>query len=153
MNRRGALSLLAAGGLAALAPARAAPPAPPVEVFKSPTCGCCGAWVEHLQAAGFAVTVKTVGNTTGVRRRLGLPDAFASCHTATVGGYVLEGHVPAADVKQLLARRPVALGLAVPGMPQGSPGMETPDGQRDAYDVLLIDKQGKAAVFAHHPKA
>lgn len=151
MNRRRALQGLAAGALAAAAPAFAAASLPAVEVFKSPHCGCCGAWVEHLVAAGFAVKVTEVDDTTAARRRLGLSDSYGSCHTATVGGYVVEGHVPAAEVKRLLASRPAALGLAVPGMPPSSPGMDVP-GRTDPYQVLLVDKQGRSSVFARYPK-
>ena len=122
-----------------------------IEVVKSPYCGCCGAWVDHLKAAGFDVRVNEVDDTTAARRRLGMPDAFGSCHTATVGGYVLEGHVPAAEVKRLLAAKPKAIGLAVPGMPVGSPGMEV-GARRDPYDVLLIARNGGSTVYAHYPK-
>ena len=130
----------------------AAAPSPEVHVHKSPSCGCCGAWVEHMKAAGFTVKVTEVTDTTAARQRLGLSDAYGSCHTATVGGYVLEGHVPAADVRRLLAGRPAALGLAVPGMPPSAPGMDVP-GRRDAYEVLLIDRQGRSSVFARHPQS
>ena len=151
MKRRHVLTIFAAG-LAALArPSMAAKALPLVEVFKSPTCGCCGAWVDHLKAAGFPVKVVEVDDTTATRRRHGLPDKFGSCHTGLVGGYVIEGHVPAAEVKRLLAMRPAAIGLAVPGMPVGSPGMAYGDRQ-DPYDVFLIDKSGRESVFAHYPK-
>lgn len=123
---------------------------PEVHVFKSRTCGCCGAWVAHLQSAGFAAKVTEVDDTTAARKRLGMPDRFGSCHTATVGGYVLEGHVPAADVKRLLATQPRALGLAVPGMPPSAPGMDVP-GRKDPYQVLLVDVAGRASVFASYP--
>lgn len=152
MKRRGLLSL--AWGAAALAaiPAFAATALPRVEVFKSPYCECCGAWVEHMKAAGFDVKVTLVNDTTAARKRLGMPDRFGSCHTATVGGYVLEGHVPAIEVKKLLAAQPAAVGLAVPGMPPGSPGMEVGTRQ-DPYQVFLIDKSGRENVFASYPKA
>ncbi len=154
MQRRTLLSLtLAAVAAPALRSATAATAAlPPVEVFKTPTCGCCGAWVEHMRAAGFQVKVHDVGDTTAERARLGMPDRYGSCHSASVGGYVLEGHVPAADVKRLLHTRPQALGLAVPGMVAGSPGMEVP-GRADPYEVLLIDRKGGARVFARYPQA
>jgi hypothetical protein len=132
-------------------PVRAAPSAPEVQVFKSPSCGCCGAWIEHMRSAGFAVKVTEVTDTTAARKRLGLPERFGSCHTATIGAYVLEGHVPAADVKRLLATKPKALGLAVPGMPPSAPGMDVP-GRRDPYQVLLVDASGKSSVFASYPK-
>jgi hypothetical protein len=151
MNRRNILSM-ALGASAVLAlPAVAATALPPVEVFKSPYCGCCGAWVDHMKAAGFVVKVNLVDDTTSARTRAGLPDKFGSCHTAFVGGYVVEGHVPADEVKRLLALKPNAMGLAVPSMPPGSPGMEM-GARHDPYDVLLVDKSGRATVFAHYPK-
>lgn len=152
MNRRHVLTLLAAGMGAFMTTALAAPSTPRVEVFKSPTCGCCGAWVDHLRAAGFDVQVMEVSDTATARQRLGMPEAYASCHTAAVGGYVLEGHVPAAEVKRLLAAKPAVLGLAVPGMPLGSPGMDVA-GRRDPYAVLLIDRLGRSSVYAHYPKS
>ncbi len=123
-----------------------------LQVWKDPHCGCCHLWVEHLQASGFKVEVRDVGNTAA-RKRLGMPDKLGSCHTATVGGYVIEGHVPAADIHRLLKERPVALGLAVPGMPIGSPGMDGPEykGRKDAYDVLLVQKDGSAQSFQRYP--
>jgi hypothetical protein len=153
MRRRDIAAAGAAFGLAWWLPARAAPPASPlVEVFKDPSCGCCTAWVEHLKASGFAVKVTEVSDTGAARKRLGMPDAFGGCHTASVAGYVLEGHVPAAEVRRLLATRPDAIGLSVPGMPVGSPGMEV-GSRRDPYQVLLIDKRGRDSVFATYPKA
>lgn len=154
MKRRNMLHALAGASLAAMMPAASAWAAglPPVEVFKSPHCGCCGAWVDHMVAAGFKVKVTEVSDTTEARKRLGLSDAYGSCHTATVGGYVLEGHVPPNEVKRLLATRPKALGLAVPGMPPSSPGMDVP-GRSDPYEVLLVQRQGGHAVFARYPKA
>ena len=154
MNRRRFFK--SAGALAALCalptmPALAAPAGPEVQVFKSPTCGCCGAWVEHMRAAGFTVKVTEVDDTTAARKRLGLPDRYGSCHTATVGGYVLEGHVPAAEAKRLLAAKPKAIGLAVPGMPPSAPGMDVP-GRKDPYQVLLVDSAGQSTVFASYPK-
>lgn len=124
----------------------AAPPT--IEVWKSPGCACCAGWVKHLQANGFAVKVNDTGNDTA-RARLGVPAKLGSCHTAEVGGYALEGHVPAADVTRLLAERPDAVGLAVPGMPIGSPGMEQGN-RRDAYDVLLVERGGSTRVFQSH---
>ena len=149
-RRRSLLLAAAAVPLARAMPASAAPAA--VQVFRNPSCGCCGAWIEHLQAAGFNVSVREVEDLVPVRRQLGLPERYASCHTATVGGYVLEGHVPAADVKRLLASKPVALGLAVPGMPLGSPGMEA-GGRQQAYDVLLVDRDGQARMFNRYAQA
>lgn len=151
MRRRFALTALAGGAASLALPAFAAERLPRVDVFKSPTCGCCGAWVEHLKAAGFPLKTMEVSDTAEARKRFGLPEKFGSCHTAVVDGYVVEGHVPAAEVKRLLAAKPVAIGLAVPGMPVGSPGMEYP-GRNDPYDVLLIDRRGRETVFAHYPK-
>ena len=152
MKRRFALTALAAGAVSLALPALAAASLPPVDVYKSPTCGCCGAWVDHLKAAGFSVRVVEVDDIAQARKRFGLPDKFGSCHTGVVDGYVVEGHVPAAEIKRLLSSRPAAIGLAVPGMPIGSPGMEDP-GRSDPYDVLLIDRKGRESVFAHYPKA
>ena len=125
-----------------------------VQVWKDPNCGCCQVWVEHLQASGFKVEVRDVGNTAA-RKRLGMPEQLGSCHTATVGGYVIEGHVPAKDIQRLLKERPVALGLSVPGMPIGSPGMDGPEykGRKDAFDVLLVQKDGSSKSFQHYPGA
>jgi hypothetical protein len=152
MKRRHILTALAASAAAAAMSAFAATQLPLVEVFKSPTCGCCGAWVDHLKAAGFPVKVIEVDDTTATRKRYGLPDKFGSCHTGIVAGYVVEGHVPATEVKRLIATKPAAIGLAVPGMPVGSPGMEYGD-RRDSYDVFLVDKGGRETVFAHYPKS
>ncbi len=152
MHRRHLLRLAVTAAALAAGASRAAPALPAVEVFKSPTCGCCGAWVAHMRAAGFTVNVHEVDDTTAARQRLGMPDRYGSCHTASVGGYVLEGHVPADDVKRLLAARPVAIGLSVPGMVPGSPGMEV-GARRDPYQVLLIDRSGRASVFASYPRA
>lgn len=119
-----------------------------VEVFKSPYCGCCEKWVEHMRKAGFDVATKDVNDIPAARKAAGMPERFASCHTAKVGGYVVEGHVPATDVKRLLKEKPKAVGLAAPGMPQGSPGMETNHPQ--AYDTLLVQADGSSKVFAKH---
>mgnify|MGYP002778457665 CR=1 FL=1 len=132
-------------------PAFAAFSQPVVDVWKSPDCGCCHGWIEHLQAAGFTVRPRDTGNAA-VRGRLGIPMRLGSCHTAQVGGYAVEGHVPAREIKRLLAEKPKAVGLAVPGMPIGSPGME--DGsRRDAYDVLLVRADGSTEVFASYARA
>ena len=141
-TRRHALHLLAAAaGMAAL-PAMATKPAKtPMEVWKDPNCGCCKDWIEIMEKSGFDVKVHEVGNSA-VRTKLGLPAQYGSCHTALVGGYVVEGHVPAADVRKLLQEKPKALGITAPGMPVGSPGMDGPEygGRKDPYDVLLITK-------------
>lgn len=120
-----------------------------VVAYKDPNCGCCGKWAEHMRANGFKV--KEVKSTTmgAVKREAGVPPALGSCHTAKVGGYVIEGHVPAADVKRLLAEKPKVVGLSAPGMPMGSPGMEGPY-PADRYDVVAFDAQGKTQVFASH---
>ncbi len=119
-------------------------------VYKSPTCGCCEGWVAHMRRAGFTVAVNVVEDPGTVRRARGLPDGLASCHTAVIGGYAIEGHVPAADVVRLLAERPEAAGLALPGMPLGSPGMETPDGRKQPFDTLLVLRSGQTRVFGRH---
>lgn len=141
-TRRHALHLLAAAaGMAAL-PALAAKPAKtPMEVWKDPNCGCCKDWIAIMEKSGFAVTVHDTGNNA-VRAKLGLPTNLGSCHTALVGGYLIEGHVPAADVHKLLKEKPKALGITVPGMPVGSPGMDGPEygGRKDPFDVLLVSK-------------
>ena len=121
-----------------------------IEVWKDPNCGCCQDWISHLEQNGFKAKVFDSGNNA-VRARLGMPQPLGSCHTALVQGYVIEGHVPAQDVKRLLARKPVAAGLSVPGMPVGSPGMEV-GSRKDPYQVLLIDKAGRSSVFARYPK-
>ncbi len=139
-NRRHALHLLAAAAGMATLPAMAAAPAKiAMEVWKDPNCGCCKDWIALMEQAGFAVKVHDVGNSA-VRAKLGLPTRLGSCHTALVGGYLVEGHVPAADVHKLLKQKPKALGIAVPGMPIGSPGMDGPEygGRKDPYDVLLV---------------
>ena len=141
-NRRQAMHLLAAAASIAALPALAASPAKtPMEVWKDPNCGCCKDWVDLMEKAGFAITVHDVGNNA-VRAKLGLPQNLGSCHTALVGGYVVEGHVPAADVRKLLKEKPKALGITVPGMPIGSPGMDGPEygGRKDPFDVLLVSK-------------
>lgn len=121
---------------------------PVVEVYKSAQCGCCKLWAEHLQKNGFKVILHDVDDVPAAREKLGMPDQYGSCHTARAGQYLVEGHVPAADIKRLLREHPNAIGLAVPAMPPGSPGMES-----DApvpYDTLLVGKDGKAKVFARH---
>lgn len=115
-------------------------------VYKSPTCGCCSAWIEHVQQAGFTCTVRDLPDLTEVKASFGIPRALESCHTAQIGGYLVEGHVPADLIQKLLREKPVARGLAVPGMPIGSPGME--GGTPERYQVLLFDKAGTTRVFA-----
>jgi hypothetical protein len=154
VSRRRALLALTALALAPLAPHVGAQPLPVVEVFRHPSCGCCGDWVKHLEANGFKVKVNTVDDMPAQRARLGMPDKYGSCHTARVGGYLVEGHVPAAEVKRLLREKPRAVGIAVPGMPIGSPGMDGPvyKGMQQPYDVLLVQADGGARVYASYPK-
>ena len=149
-------ALLAAGfsasalAVTACAPARSATA---LAVFKTPTCACCTAWIDHMRQAGFTAEVTELPNLRSLRTSHGVSDNLASCHTALIAGYVLEGHVPAEDVRRLLTERPPAIGLAVPGMPLGSPGMESADGQRNAFETLLVLKGGQTRVFAPHAQA
>ena len=124
--------------------------AEPITVWKTPNCGCCKDWVAHLRTSGFEVATHDVKDTATIRQRLGLPVKFASCHTAQLGAYVLEGHVPAQEIRRLMREKPKAVGLAVPGMPVGSPGMEM-DGSREAYDVLLVLADGSSRVYQSYP--
>lgn len=123
---------------------------PPVLVHKSASCGCCGAWVDHLREAGFTVRVNETEDLNPIKERLGVPYGKGSCHTAEVGGYMVEGHVPAGDIKRLLLERPQAKGLVLPGMPIGSPGMEVPDGTVESYTVELVQPDGQIRPFAQH---
>jgi hypothetical protein len=150
VTRRELFALLAA--VAPLAATRAAPPAPAIAVWRTPTCGCCGAWVRHLEAAGFRTEVTVQDDLLPIKRRYGITPALESCHTAVVAGYVIEGHVPAADIARLLRERPAGVqGLAVPGMPAGSPGMEGP--VAEPYATLALRGDGTTAVFARHEPA
>jgi len=137
-----------ASALLVCLPLAASAAAPVIDVYKSPTCGCCEEWVKHLRANGFTVNPHNVQNPAQYSATYGIPAQLASCHTALVQGYVLEGHVPAADIKRLLAAKPSAKGLAVPGMVAGSPGME--GARRDAYDVLLVQDDGRTSVYHHY---
>ncbi|NLG60473.1 MAG: DUF411 domain-containing protein [Gammaproteobacteria bacterium] len=119
-------------------------------VHKTPTCGCCGLWVDHVREAGFPVEVHDMDDLGPVKQRLGIPYGKGSCHTAEVDGYAIEGHVPAEDIKRLLAERPDARGLVLPGMPMGSPGMEMPDGRTQPYTVELVRPDGSTEAFASH---
>jgi len=127
------------------------PSATNIEVWKDPNCGCCNDWVKHLQNQGFNVKVNETGNDAA-RSRLGVNSKFGSCHTGLVDGYAIEGHVPAREIKRLLKERPTAIGLAVPGMPVGSPGMDGPayDNRRDPFDVLLLTRDGGSKVFQRY---
>jgi hypothetical protein len=128
--------------LAGAAPARAAD-LPRVVVTKDPSCGCCRAWAEHVRAAGFPIEVVESAGVGRLKARLGVPQDLAGCHTAEVGGYVVEGHVPAAAIRRLLEERPAAIGLAVPGMPVGSPGMEVEGSPPETYEVVLFGPSGR----------
>lgn len=143
------LVLLAALGVGACS--RAQYDRPLVVVHKSETCGCCVQWVEHVKRAGFAVEVHDESNLDAVKTRLGVPPTKGSCHTAEVDGYLIEGHVPAEDIRRLLAERPDARGLVVAGMPAGSPGMEVPDGHTDHYVVELVERDGSTRTYSEHP--
>ena len=140
--------LRSALGAAMTVPALAMAAAPVIDVYKSESCGCCEGWVEHLKANGFTTRVTNVDNPSDYRERGGIPNELGSCHTGMIQGYAIEGHVPAADIKRLLAQKPKAKGLAVPGMPLGSPGMDGP--RKDPYDVLLVHANGKTTVFKHY---
>lgn len=126
-----------------------ASPAAHVVVHKDASCGCCGEWAEHMRKAGFSVEERVEADMAAVKARVGLPYAMGACHTAEVAGYFVEGHVPAEDVRRLLAERPAARGLTVPGMPIGSPGMDGPQykGRKDAYEVLLVERNGTTSVY------
>jgi hypothetical protein len=146
MNRRNLLAglpllFVAAGAEAQIGPSN--------HVVKTPGCGCCNDWDAHHRQAGFRVTVANVPDVTPTARRLGVPDDLRSCHTAIAGGYAIEGHVPAADIRRLLRERPAAAGLAVPGMPMGSPGMEH-GGHRQPYQTILFTRAGRRTPFAQH---
>ncbi len=119
-----------------------------IDIYKSPYCGCCGKWVDHVTKAGFTVKTHEVDDVPGTRKKLGMPEKLGSCHTAKIGNYLLEGHVPAEDIKRMLKEKPKALGLAVPGMPPGSPGMDVPNSP--AYETLLVQNDGSTRVFAKH---
>lgn len=123
---------------------------PTMLVNKSPSCGCCGSWVEHVEQAGFKVEINDTEEMNPIKERVGVPYGKGSCHTAEVGGYFIEGHVPAEDIKRLLTERPDAKGLTVPGMPAGSPGMELPDGRTQPYTVELVAKDGTTSAYSQH---
>ncbi|MCA8928979.1 MAG: DUF411 domain-containing protein [Alphaproteobacteria bacterium] len=129
------------------APHAAAAAGAEMHVFKSPWCGCCTKWVDHMRAAGFAVQVTPMEDLSPAKTHFGVAPDLEACHTAVVDGYVIEGHVPAADVQRLLSERPKAAGLAVPGMPAGSPGMEQ-GGASDPYTVVLFDRAGGRTAYA-----
>ena len=150
-NLRKTLGLGAAFFALTLTTGAVAPPvnaAPTITVYKDPGCGCCKNWIEHLIKHGYRVDAKDTPAMAEVKRTLGVPEALTSCHTAVVNGYLIEGHVPAADIARLLKQKPKVAGLAVPGMPMGSPGMEGPRQQH--YQVLSFDKNGKTRIFASY---
>jgi hypothetical protein len=149
ITRRTFLGQLAGGAALAVTaslPAVAEPAPPAITVYKTPTCGCCGKWLDHLRANGFKVVAHDVSDTGVIRARYGVPNAMASCHTALVGDYLVEGHVPADLIQRMLRERPKVAGLAVPGMVVGSPGMEGGKAQR--YDVVAFTRDGKTRVYA-----
>ena len=136
-----ALAMLASG-------ATQAQSLPRVEVYKSPTCECCDRWIEHLKRDGFSVNAHIVDNLGEARRKLGMPEHYGSCHSAKVGAYAVEGHVPAKDIKRLLKEQPKAIGLAMPGMPAGSPGMDIPN--TPAFSTVLVLPNGTSRHYATH---
>ena len=158
MNRRHLLThacvLLSLAPLASQAQTQS-PGRPRLEVWKTASCGCCKDWVKHVQAAGFEVKAHDVSDDAKRQKRqqLGLPEAFGSCHTAVVDGYVVEGHVPAREISRLLKERPQAVGLTVPGMPVGSPGMDGPEygTRRDKFAVVLVQRDGRQSVYQNYP--
>ena len=148
LARFASLALLATAVSASAPATRLAEPRPHVTVFKDPNCGCCKSWVEHLRKHGFDVAVRDTADLSGAKRTGRVPERLHSCHTAFVNGYVVEGHVPAADIQRMLREHPKIAGLAVPGMPAGSPGMEV--GRVDRYDVVAFTRDGATRVFARH---
>ncbi|HEY8571677.1 DUF411 domain-containing protein [Phenylobacterium sp.] len=147
LNRR---AFAAALPLMLASPALAAAPGPVITIYKTASCGCCRGWITTMQRAGWRTKVVEQDDVSPIWRKRGVPDALSSCHVSEVGGYVVVGHVPPADIVRLLKEKPKALGLTVPGMPWGSPGMERPDGKTEAYDTLLLLPGGKTRVFARH---
>jgi len=141
-------AVYAAGVTTAVAQTKATPAKTPMMVYKTPTCGCCANWVAYMEKNGFAATVVNMPDTSAQRAKAGVPSNLGSCHTATVQGYAIEGHVPVEDVKRMLREKKPIAGLAAPGMPAGSPGMDVPNSP--AFDVIAFDKQGKTTVYATH---
>ena len=141
----GGIVLLAGGGMVTQAPAEAAD----VVVYKSPSCGCCKEWVKHMRDSGFSVEVHNRNDVSPIKKQMGVPGNLQSCHTAKVGGYVVEGHVPASDVKRLLKEKPDVVGLTAPGMPHGSPGMDMGP-RKDPYNVLTFQRGGRTTIFSRH---
>ncbi len=158
MSRRAWIGIALGGAAAALVGERAwrtvggsGPAAPladatPITVYASPTCGCCHKWVDHMKDNGFVVTVESMPDVSPVKQRLSVPDSLWSCHTGSVGGYAVEGHVPADLIRKMLAERPAIAGIAAPGMPNGSPGMEGPT--KDIYEIISFTRSGETALYA-----
>jgi hypothetical protein len=153
MKKNSLRKIAIALGLAMVfAMSRAHAETPMIQVYKTPTCGCCTKWIDHLEAAGFVVESRDLSDLTVIKATNGVPARLASCHTAVVAGYVIEGHVPASDIERLLRERPAVSGLAVPGMPKGSPGMELPDPRRhERYEVLAFGPDGIEVFATHQP--
>lgn len=151
VSTRGVVVVVAvvAAGLAGVAASQRST-APTIQVYKTSTCGCCRVWVEHLRSNGFTVQTTDLDDLSGIKSKHGVPARAQSCHTGVVNGYVVEGHVPAADIHRMLKERPAIAGLAVPGMPIGSPGMEVPGVKPQPFDVLAVEKDGRTRVFASH---
>ena len=143
-------ALLGVGVLLLLPALLAAATKPKITVYKTASCGCCKDWIAHLEQQGFDVIAQDVPGTGPYRERYGVPRALASCHTAVIDGYAIEGHVPADDIQRLISEKPKARGLSVPGMPVGSPGMEVRGERRDAFDVVLFDDDGRREVYRHY---
>jgi hypothetical protein len=149
LSRRGFLAGMAGIWLVGLPRQKSAVPVA-ITIYKSRSCGCCTKWVDHVKAAGFDARVHDEENMDGLKDELGVPQEVRSCHTAVVGGFLIEGHVPAADIRQLLTRRPKVAGLAVPGMPTGTPGMAEPGSRISDFEVLAFQTDGSTTVFARH---
>jgi len=154
MNTKTSIFLLTMAGIFLLASAQASAEAEPaiaeITVYKDKSCGCCGGWIDHLRAEGFKVIAKNHTNMADIKANFGVSRPLQSCHTAVVNGYVVEGHVPASDIKRLLRERPDVLGLTAPGMPQKSPGMQPKGLPPKDYDVLSFDHQGKVELFRRY---
>jgi hypothetical protein len=144
-------AVAATSGSATHAAQANAPALIPITVYRAASCGCCKGWLQHMRANGFAVRDVVVADVQAIKRRLGVPNLLSSCHTAEVAGFAIEGHVPAADVKRLLRSRPAVAGIAAPGMPLGSPGMESPYG-KEPFTVLAFTRTGAISAFSRHPQ-
>ncbi len=148
LTRTGGAALLALAGRRSLAAAVLAKPT--LIIYKDPSCGCCGQWIDYVRANGFAAEVHNDTAMDAVKTRLGVPASMRSCHTAQIGGYLVEGHVPVADMQRMLKERPKIMGLATPGMPMSAPGMLQPGARVMPYDVMAFQRIGSARVYAHH---